>query len=97
MVAPPIDNLALCCRSCHLHKHVKTEAADPVTGETVPLFNPRTQQWSEHFVLDPDTSEIGGLRQLAGQRWRLSRLTQPGVDHTAAFDPAGSQIGSRTA
>ena len=39
-----IDNLALCCRSCNLHKHVKTEAADPVTGETVPLFNPRTQQ-----------------------------------------------------
>jgi hypothetical protein len=56
-----IDNLALCCRSCNLHKHVKTEAADPVTGETVPLFNPRTQPWSEHFVLDRDTGEIRGL------------------------------------
>jgi hypothetical protein len=27
----------------------------------VPLFNPRTQQWSEHFVLDRDTREIHGL------------------------------------
>jgi HNH endonuclease len=56
-----IDNLALCCRSCNLHKHVKTEAADPVTGETVPLFKPRTQQWPEHFILDHDTGEIRGL------------------------------------
>jgi hypothetical protein len=56
-----IENLALCCRSCNLHKHVKTEAADPVTGETVSLFNPRTQRWSEHVVLDRDTGEIRGL------------------------------------
>jgi hypothetical protein len=40
---------------------VKTEAADPVTGETVPLFNPRTQRWFEHFVLGRDTGEIRGL------------------------------------
>ena len=26
------SNLALCCRGCNLHKHVKTEAVDPVTG-----------------------------------------------------------------
>jgi HNH endonuclease len=56
-----LNNLALCCRSCNLHKHVKTEAADPMTGEIVPLFNPRTQQWSEHFVLDRNTGEIRGL------------------------------------
>jgi HNH endonuclease len=56
-----IENLALCCRSCNLHKHVKTEAADPVTGEMVPLFNPRMQRWFEHFVLDRDTGEIRGL------------------------------------
>ena len=61
-----IDNLALCCRSCNLHKHVKTEAADPVTGETVLLFNPRTQQWSEHFVLDRDSGEIRGLTPVGG-------------------------------
>lgn len=55
------DNLALCCRRCNLHKHVKTEAADPVTGAMVRLFNPRTQQWPEHFVLDRDTGAVRGL------------------------------------
>src|SRR5919201_197069 len=56
-----LDNLALCCRSCNLHKHIKTEAVDPVTGGTVPLFHPRTQQWPEHFALDRDTGEMLGL------------------------------------
>jgi hypothetical protein len=45
---------------------VKTEAADPVTGETVPLFNPPTQRWSEHFVLDRDSGEIRGLTPVGG-------------------------------
>jgi HNH endonuclease len=56
-----LDNLALCCRSCNLHKYVKTEAIDPVNGGTVPLFNPRIQQWPEHFALNRDTGEIFGL------------------------------------
>jgi hypothetical protein len=55
------SNLALCCRGCNLHKHVKTEAVDPVTGVMVRLFNPRTQQWPEHFALDRDTGEVSGL------------------------------------
>lgn len=56
-----LENLALCCRSCNLHKYVKTEATDPLTSETVLLFNPRVQIWEEHFTLDQDTGEIGGL------------------------------------
>ncbi|MGH7966345.1 MAG: HNH endonuclease [Candidatus Binatia bacterium] len=56
-----LGNLALSCRSCNLHKHVKTEAIDPVTGRTASLFNPRSQQWPEHFALDYDTGELHGL------------------------------------
>jgi hypothetical protein len=56
-----LDNLALCCRSCNLYKHVKTAATDPVTGETISLFSPRTQRWAEHFILDRDRGEIHGL------------------------------------
>ncbi len=55
------SNLVLCCRGCHLHKHVKTEAVDPVTGAMVHLFNPRTQQWPEHCMLERDTGEVSGL------------------------------------
>lgn len=43
------ENLALACVSCSLRKWAKQMAADPDTGEEVPLFNPRTQSWDEHF------------------------------------------------
>lgn len=43
------DNLALACVSCSLRKGAKQTAADAESGERVPLFNPRTQAWCEHF------------------------------------------------
>jgi len=43
------DNLALACVSCSLRKWARQTAADPATGEEVPLFNPREQVWHEHF------------------------------------------------
>jgi hypothetical protein len=44
-----IDNLALACVSCSLRKWANQTATDPESGEEVPLFNPRTQVWAEHF------------------------------------------------
>ena len=44
-----LENLALACGSCSLRKWAKQTALDPATGEEVPLFNPRTQAWEEHF------------------------------------------------
>jgi hypothetical protein len=46
------ENLALACPSCNLHKSDRIEAPDPDSGATVPLFNPRTDRWSEHFCWD---------------------------------------------
>lgn len=45
------ENLWLACRLCNGYKGVQTEAVDPKTGKNVPLFNPRTQNWKEHFRL----------------------------------------------
>lgn len=42
-------NLALACVSCSLRKGAKRIAVDPESGASVPLFNPRTQVWAEHF------------------------------------------------
>ncbi len=56
-----LDNLALCCRSCNLHKYVKIDAVDPITGEMTSLFNPRGQHWREHVTLDRDTGAIQGV------------------------------------
>lgn len=43
------ENLWLACRNCNGFKHAKTHATDPQTNERVVLFNPRTQDWNEHF------------------------------------------------
>ncbi|PZO16897.1 MAG: hypothetical protein DCF25_11930 [Leptolyngbya foveolarum] len=43
------SNLWLACPLCNGHKSSKIKAADPKTGKSVPLFNPRTQIWADHF------------------------------------------------
>jgi hypothetical protein len=54
------SNLWLACPICNSHKAGKIEATDPVTGEVVALFNPRTQKWSEHFAWSDDGIRILG-------------------------------------
>jgi 5-methylcytosine-specific restriction endonuclease McrA len=44
------ENLALACIDCNLSKSSNLSGIDPMTGQTVPLFNPRSQHWHEHFV-----------------------------------------------
>jgi hypothetical protein len=44
-----MDNRALACVSCSLRKWAKRAAIDPDTGNDVPLLNPRTQGWADHF------------------------------------------------
>ena len=43
------DNLFLACPMCNSHKADRIEAVDPESAATVPLFNPRTEQWDDHF------------------------------------------------
>jgi hypothetical protein len=49
------DNLALACVSCSLRKWAKQTATDPDSNQEVPLFNPRTQLWTEHFRWEQET------------------------------------------
>jgi hypothetical protein len=44
------NNLWLACYKCNEAKNDRTHAVDPVTKASVPLFNPRTQKWEEHFT-----------------------------------------------
>lgn len=46
------ENLALACLACNRRKGSDLTAIDPLTGDIVPLFNPRVQLWQEHFTLD---------------------------------------------
>lgn len=42
-------NLALACLACNTYKGPLTAAVSPDTGQHVPLFHPRRDEWSEHF------------------------------------------------
>lgn len=55
------NNLCFCCRRCNEFKGTKTSAPDPLTNETVALFHPRQQNWSDHFMWDETGTLIIGL------------------------------------
>jgi hypothetical protein len=44
-----LENLALACFACNNHKGPNVAGVDPNTGEVVRLYNPRSDQWEEHF------------------------------------------------
>ena len=56
-----LENLALCCRRCNERRYNFTSGIDPETQEEVVLFNPRQQEWSEHFVWSSDGIKILGI------------------------------------
>jgi HNH endonuclease len=61
-----VAELAWACPACNGHKYAKTQARDPQTGRTVPLFNPRHQRWARHFGWSTDWLQIEG-RTAAGR------------------------------
>ena len=44
-----LDNLALACIDCNLHKGSNLTGIDPETEEVTKLFDPRRQAWDDHF------------------------------------------------
>jgi len=46
------DNLALSCTACNRRKGSDIGSIDPQTGSLTPLFNPRTENWRDHFRID---------------------------------------------
>ncbi len=55
-----LKNLALACRRCNERRYNFTVGIDSQTQQEVPLFNPRQQQWSEHFIWTADRTRILG-------------------------------------
>jgi hypothetical protein len=55
------QNLWLACRDCNGRKGSRIAARDPLTEEVVPLFNPRTQLWHDHFAWTPTGDRVIGL------------------------------------
>lgn len=49
------DNLAFTCWRCNRYKGTDLGSFDPQTGAFSFLFNPRTQQWAEHYTFEGTT------------------------------------------
>lgn len=54
------ENLWLACPLCNGAKSDQCEAVDPLTQEAVPIFNPRHNDWHEHFRWIEDGAIIQG-------------------------------------
>jgi hypothetical protein len=46
-----INNLALSCFHCNLHKGPNVAGVDPDTRAISRLFHPRTDRWDDHFIM----------------------------------------------
>ncbi|MDZ7379897.1 MAG: HNH endonuclease [candidate division KSB1 bacterium] len=72
-------NLWLACPLCNEHKGVRTVALDPLTGEMVPLFNPRRQAWQEHFAWTAEGDRIIGLTAIGRATVIALNLNRPSL------------------
>lgn len=66
------DNLAFTCWRCNRHKGSDLGSFEPQTGAFSFLFNPRTQQWDEHFKFEE--LQIVGLTPEGRTTVRLLQL-----------------------
>jgi hypothetical protein len=53
------NNLCLACLKCNGYKGPNVAALDPVTSEATKLYDPRHQQWNEHFEINADATLTG--------------------------------------
>jgi len=69
------DNLAFACFDCNRLKGANISSLDPITGQITPLFNPRVQNWNDHFELQH--GRIIPLTAVGRVTDRLLRLNDP--------------------
>lgn len=70
-------NLWLAYSECNNHKGSQVDAIDPNSGEHVPLFNPRAQQWVEHFQWSEDATLVIGVSPAGRATVIALDLSQP--------------------
>jgi hypothetical protein len=69
------ENLALCCARCNLSKGPNLSGIDPESGALVPLFNPRRNEWAEHFAFQDH--RIVGLTPVGRASVRVLAMNTP--------------------
>ena len=69
------SGLAFACDRCNAFKGPNLSSIDPETGGKVDLFNPRTDAWSDHFVVSG--GRIVGLTPTGRATARLLNMNDP--------------------
>jgi hypothetical protein len=74
-----IDNLCLSCWNCNSSKHKAVTAFDAEVGQHVPLFNPRTQRWAEHFEWIANATLVYGLTATGRATVERLKMNRPAM------------------
>lgn len=74
-----LSNLAYACQGCNGRKYTSTEAIDPATGETVPIYHPRQQRWTDHFAWNDDYTRIVALTPIGRATADKLQLNRAGL------------------
>lgn len=67
-----LDNLCVACSGCNSFKWEYETGIDPETGNVEPLYDPRQQEWTEHFVWNDTGMLLIGLTPVG--RATINRL-----------------------
>jgi len=70
-----LANLAWSCVDCNISKGLDVAAYDPDAQALVPLFNPRSQAWHDHFVMQD--GRIVGLTPIGRATVSLLQFNEP--------------------
>ena len=69
------DGLALACDRCNAYKGPNLTSIDPDTRTVVALFNPRADEWNDHFAVHD--GHVVGLTPTGSATARLLNMNAP--------------------
>lgn len=73
------SNLWLACPHCNGAKAARIEGIDPQTGQAAPLFNPRLEQWADHFIWSDGGALIEGLTPVGRATVESLKMNHPDI------------------
>jgi hypothetical protein len=79
------ENLCGACYRCNEFKGSRAYALDPVTNALVPLYNPRSQPWIEHFRWANGGTHIIGVTDIGRATVIALRLNNEHVVESRAL------------
>jgi hypothetical protein len=72
-----LNNLCLACPTCNRCKADRTTAIEPGTQQDTPLYQPRHEDWSDHFAWNDDATEIVPLTAIGRATVAALRMNRP--------------------